>query len=226
MPNRRAVRPVARLRSAAVAGSVLGLLLCSAQATAQTPGQDRLAVSFSRELSPHWFRGTAGEATTPVAGEGEIVGLGELNLPGDGPADPVSFRLCAADETVYPLHIDQGTVVREFGKVVFFRFFVRLPARLADQDGLVMQWGDAIEGQNVLEPRIRPDPARRAGYRELVFRPAPAADASPEERQLELKVVVDQHRWRYRLLYLLPIVLVLAAAVIRRLSGSEPTCDA
>src|SRR5208283_3183637 len=36
-----------------------------------------------------------------------------------------------------------------------------------------------------------------------------------EERQVDLTVVVDRQSSRYRLLYLLPIVLLLAAALVR-----------
>jgi hypothetical protein len=210
---RRAVRCVARLQSAAIAASALYMFLGSQNCGGQGPP---LQVEFSRAVSPHWFDiQPAAEAVTPAPGADEIVALGELNLPGDGPADPAGFRLLASDQTSYPLHIDRSTVVREFGKIVFCRFFVVLPARLADQEGLVMQWGAAVRAQNRLVSGIRPDPARRADYREIVFRPAPAAEAA-EERQLALKVVVDRHRSRYRLLYLLPIVLVLAAALIRK----------
>jgi hypothetical protein len=186
------------------------LLLIAAKAGAE----DRLAVSLSREISSHWFRGSAGGNAVPAA-PGEVVVLGELSLPGDAPSQTSGFRLRRADETACPLHIDQSTVVREFGKIVFFRFSVTLPARLAEQGGLVMQWGDDLRCPNILVPAIRADPARRADYREIVFSPAAGASPATEERQLDLKVVVDRQSSRYRLLYLLPIVLVLAAAMVR-----------
>ncbi len=196
------------------------VLLLAARAGAE----DRLAVSLSREISPHWFRGSAAGDTIPAAA-GEIVVLGELNLPGDGPSRTSGFRLCSSDKTACPLHIDQTTVVREFGKIVFFRFYATLPARLTDQGGLVMRWGDDLRCPNIVVPAIRADPARRADYREIVCSPAAGAKPAAEERQLDLKVVVDRQSSRYRLLYLLPILLVLAAALVRARSKNEGRCE-
>ena len=210
--GRCAVRPVVRTVATVC---LFSLLLIAAPAGAE----DRLAGSLSRQISPHWFRdGAAGE--TIAAASGEIVVLGELSLPGDGPSHTSAFRLRRADKTVCPLHIDQGTMVREFGKVVFFRFYVTLPAQLADQGGLVLDWGEDLQCPNVLVSTIRANPARQADYRELVFSPAAAV-----ERQLDLKVVVDRRSSQYRLLYLLPILLVLAAAAVRTLSGKESPCE-
>ncbi len=76
-----------------------------------------------------------------------------------------------------------------------------------------MEWGDDLQCPNVLVPAIRADPARRADYREISFSPAAPSGSAAEERQLDLTVVVDRQSSRYRLLYLLPIVLVLAAFV-------------
>ena len=186
--------------------------------------EHRLAVTFTRELSPHWFRGGAA-AEAVRAASGEIVLLGELNLPGDAPAHTSGFCLQLAGKTAGPLHIDQSTVVREFGKVIFFRFYVVLPAQAASQDGLVMQWGDDLQCPNILVPTIRADPARLADYREIVFAPAVGANPPAEESQLDLKVVVDRQSSRYRLLYLLPILLVLAGALVRTRSSSEGPYD-
>jgi hypothetical protein len=109
-------------------------------------------------------------------------------------------------------------VVREFGKIVFFRFHVALPARLADEGGLVMEWGDDVRSPNVLVAAIQADPARQGDYREIVFSPAAGPKPDTEEQQIGLTVVVTRHSSWYRLLYLLPIVLVLAAALIGILS--------
>ena len=197
------------------------ICLCSILLIAARAGaDDRLAVSLSREISPHWFSGTAaGDAV--AAASGEIVVLGELNLPGDAPSQTSGFRLRLADKTIVPLHIDRSTVVREFGKIAFFRFYVTLPARLADESGMVIEWGDDLQCANVPVPAIRADPARPADYREIVFSPAAAASSANEERQLDLTVVVDRQSSRYRPLYLLPIVLVLVAALVRGRSNRK-----
>ena len=206
----------ARLLSAVALVCLWSIPLIAARARAE----DSLTASPTREVSPHWFRGgAAGDAIS--AAPGEIVVLGELNLPGDAPSHTSGFRLRLADGTVCPLHIAQSTVVRQFGKIVFFRFYVTLPARLADQGGLMMEWGDDIRCPNLLVPAIQADPARQADYREIVFSPADGAKAATEERQLDLRVVVDRQSSRYRLLYLLPIVLVLVAALVRARSKKE-----
>jgi hypothetical protein len=184
---------------------------------------DRLAASLSGQISPQWFHGSAAGGAVRAA-PGEIVVLGELNLSGDAPSRTSAFRLRLADKTVCPLHIDQGTLVREFGKVVFFRFYVTLPARLADPGGLVLEWGDDLRCENILAPAIQADPARQADYREIVFSPAAAAKPAAEEQQLDLKVIVDQRSSRSRLLYLLPILLVLAAALVRFRKPPLPSC--
>jgi hypothetical protein len=181
---------------------------------------ERLAVSLSREISPHWFRGSATDGVIRAA-PGEIVALGELSLSDNAPSHTSGFRLCLAGKTVCPLHLDQGTVVREFGKIAFFRFYVTLPARLADENGLVMEWGDDIRCPNILVAAIQADPDRQTDYREIVFSPVAAKQPATEEQQLDLKVVVDRQSSRFRLLYLLPIILVLAAALVRSLSRKE-----
>jgi len=220
MPRRPAIFLAARLAGAAVAACAICTLLWAAQADAQ----DRLNVSLSPDLSPHWFRREAG-AVAPAPREGEIVALGELNLRGDAPTSPSNFRLRSVDQEIFPLQIDKSTLVREFGKVVFFRFFVNLPERLASQAGLVFEWGDEIHGPNALVAAIHPDPAARDRFREIVFSPSPAAAADSEERQLELKVIAGKEPSRYRLLYLLPIALVLASALVRTLPRNRRTCD-
>jgi hypothetical protein len=211
----------ARSNSATAIACLCLLPLIAAPAGAT---EHRLAVTLTREISPHWFRGgAAGEAAR--AASGEIVLLGELNLRGDAPAHTSGFCLQLAGNTTGPLHIDQSTVVREFGKVVFFRFYASLPAQVASQDGLVMQWGDDLQCPNILVPTVRADPARQADYREIVFAPTIGASPPAEENQLDLKVVVDRQSSRYRLLYLLPILLVLVGVLVRARSSSEGPCD-
>lgn len=186
----------------------------------RTSAEDRLAVSLSREISPHWF--DDGGAAGPIRpGPGKMVALGELNLSGGAPSRTSAFRLRSADNTVFPLHIDKGTLVREFGRIVFFRFFVVLPARLADEGGLVMEWGDDLRVENQVVSAIQADPTRPADYREMVFLPGGRAEPGAEEQHLDLKVVVDRRSSWYRLLYLLPILLVLAAAAARAVSNPE-----
>ena len=181
------------------------------------PGDLATLVSIGRRPWPA-LNAAAGDAD-PGRARGDRR-AGELNLPGDAASRTSGFCLRLADKTVCPLHIDQGTVVREFGKIVFFRFYATLPARVADQAGLAMAWGDDLRCPNILVPAIRADPARQADYREIIFSPAAGAKPGTEERQLDLTVVVDRQASRYRLLYLLPILLVLAAACCGPCSSS------
>ena len=150
---------------------------------------EQLAVRFAPELSS--------------GATGEIVALGELSLAQDGVRD--SNRLCLRfpDGSRHPVEIDRQSLVYEFDRLVFCRFAVRIPATLIEREGFALEYGDDVNSPNQIVSALVAD-------HEIIFVPV---TNTAEQR---VQVIADQHAHRSRWLFLLPIALVVGAALVRR----------
>ena len=188
--------------------TVLSFLLL----TTQVHAYERLMVSFSTELSPHWFAGKD-DAKWLIPAGGEIVAFGELSMGNDSVGDPSRLRMRFPDGSLHALRIERRSIVHELGRLVVCRFAIGIPAALIGEDGFALEYGDDVESPNVLMGDLLAAPSQRVSYREMSL----VADADREARELSMKVIADRSAGHRRWLYLLPIALVTLAALSRRM---------
>lgn len=176
-------------------------------------GAQRVPVVFSHDLSPHWFdTATPGYPIYPA--RGAVLAAGEISLGEQGIADMTHARMRLPNGAALPLQIEQSSLVNDLGSLVYFRYVVNIPTEFAASDGCCIELGNDITAPNTLIAGIVLDATHHTAYREILPAPAPAATAGgTEQKQTTVTVIADRKVHHAQLLYLLPILLVLIAAL-------------
>jgi hypothetical protein len=163
--------------------------------------------------------GVAPTAPAPAAGSCVVI----FRYSRLAAADAGQLALTAPDGRALPLLVEP--LFSEFGRIADARMAFSLPEAeaVAGRGPFTLKWGPGLQGQSAKAERIAADPARRELYRTLKPRAGAAAGGG---NIASIEVIADSTAEYHFLWYLLPMSMVLALLLARKLLGRGQTDSA